>query len=84
MDDVTTAEARKNLADLLNRVAYLREPVQVTRRGKGVAVIMPVQDAGIAERLRQFLAQREVAAALDRLDENEAESWAQLKEELGL
>ena len=84
MDDVTTAEARKNLADLINRVAYRNERVTVTRRGKSVAAIVPVEEAGLAERLRQFLARRDVAAALDQLDKDEASDWADLKAELNL
>lgn len=84
MDDVTTAEARKNLADLLNKVAYAGERVVVTRRGREIAAIVPVDEVGLADRLRRFLASRDVARALEQLDRDEGASWAALKDELGL
>lgn len=84
MDDVTTAEARKNLADLLNRVAYAQERVTVTRRGRGIATIVPVEQVDLADRLRQFLARRDVARALDKLESEDTALWTELKDELGL
>ncbi len=84
MGDVTTAEARKNLADLLNRVAYAGERVTVTRRGREIAAIVPAEDAALSEKLRQFLAHDDVARALDQLSEGRAASWSDLKAELGL
>lgn len=84
MDEFTTAEARKNLADLLNRVAYARERVVVTRRGRELAALVPVDDASLSERLRGFLASREVVEALGQLEDDQAASWAELKRDLGL
>ncbi|MEQ9401934.1 MAG: type II toxin-antitoxin system Phd/YefM family antitoxin [Longimicrobiales bacterium] len=84
MDEFTTAEARKNLADLLNRVAYARERVVVTRRGRELAALVPVDDASLSERLRSFLASREVVEALGQLEDDQAASWAELKRDLGL
>lgn len=37
---VSTAEARANLGDVLNRVYYTKEPVVVQKKGKTVAVII--------------------------------------------
>ena len=84
MEDVTTAEARKNLADLLNRVAYAGERLVLTRGGRELAALVPVEDAGLVERLRHFLARREVSEALDGLAKEEAAPWEDLKKELGL
>lgn len=84
MDDISTAEARKNLADLINRAAYGGESVVVTRRGRELAAIVPASDATLADRLRGFLSRREVSRALDQLDSDEAAAWSELKRELGL
>lgn len=84
MDDVTTVEARKRLAELINRAAYGGESVLVTRRGQELAAIVPASDATLADRLRGFLSRRDVSRALDELDSDEAAAWQDLKRELGL
>ena len=80
--DVTTAEARKNLADLLNRVAYTQEHVVVTRRGREIAAIIPMEDLGLLRRLRTLLARQDVAAALDEVEQGSSFPWSELREEL--
>ena len=42
---VSVAQVKQHLADLLGRVAYGREQVMITRRGKLMAVLMPPQQA---------------------------------------
>ena len=42
---VSVAQAKQHLADLLGRVAYGREQVLITRRGKPMAILMPPQQA---------------------------------------
>ena len=54
MESVSTAEARKYLADLLNRAAYGKERFVVTRHGKELVAIVPAEDLELLERLRQF------------------------------
>jgi prevent-host-death family protein len=44
MCQVSIAEVRDNLADALNRVAYTGERIVLTRRGKGVAVLVSMED----------------------------------------
>lgn len=46
------AEAKQRFSDLLGRVAYGRERVMITRRGRPMAMLVPVEaephDAGLA------------------------------------
>lgn len=83
-DDVPTAEARRNLADLLNRVAYGKERVVVTRHGKEMAALVPVEDLDLLNRIRAFASRRDVQEALRELESGETVSWGELREELGL
>lgn len=82
MRDVTTAEARKNLADLLNRVAYTREHVLVTRRGREIAAIVPVEDFELLQRLRRARGSGDAEEALREWAAGASVSWADLREEL--
>ncbi|MDQ6833376.1 MAG: type II toxin-antitoxin system Phd/YefM family antitoxin [Chloroflexota bacterium] len=42
--DLSVAEAREQFSEAINRAAYGKERIFVTRRGKRLAVIVPVED----------------------------------------
>lgn len=84
MEDVSTRDARKNLAELLNRVAYGKERFVVTRHGKGLAALVPLSDVSLLERLRRLLARKEVKAAIENARTGTSLSWAELKADLKL
>jgi prevent-host-death family protein len=46
-------EARKEFADLVNRVAYTGERIALTRRGKVMAALVSAEDLELLERLRE-------------------------------
>lgn len=81
---VTVADARSGLAELLNRVAYGKERLVITRHGREIAAIVPVEDLQLANRLRRFVARKDVARALADVDAGKSASWEKLREELGL
>ena len=81
---VSVSDARSDLAELLNRVAYGKERIVITRHGRELAAIVPIEDLQLANRLRRFVARKDVARALAELDAGKAPSWEQLRQELGL
>ena len=81
---ITVADARSGLAELLNRVAYGKERLVITRHGREIAAIVPVEDLQLASRLRRFVARKDVARALADLDAGKSASWDKLRQELGL
>jgi prevent-host-death family protein len=44
--EVSVAEAKKHLSDLLGRVAYSGERITISKRGKPMAILIPVTEAG--------------------------------------
>ena len=44
MTKMTTVEARDHFSDLINRAAYGKERIILTRRGKALAAVVPVED----------------------------------------
>ena len=48
---VKAEEARNNFSDIVNRAAYGHERIIVTRRGKGVAAVVPMEDLKLIEQL---------------------------------
>ena len=49
--EVSVAEAKKHLSDLLGRVAYRGERITISKRGKPIAILVPVSDSTQEEHL---------------------------------
>lgn len=82
MTEITTVEARDKLAELVNRVAFGRERVTITRRGKALAVLVPVEDVEALEALEDRIDLREAKKAMAEPGDNIP--WEQIKKDLGL
>jgi prevent-host-death family protein len=41
---ISTAEARKKLAEIVNKVAYGKEPIVLTRRGEAIAALISMEE----------------------------------------
>lgn len=52
---VSAAEARDNLAEIINRVAYGAERVVLTRHGKAVVAMVPIEDLEALDRYQDYL-----------------------------
>ena len=79
---VTTAEARKNFADIVNNVAYGKDPVVLTRRGKELVALISMEDLRL---LRQLEEQQDISDAWKIKDEpGENIKLSDLKKELKL
>lgn len=83
MKQVTTAEARKHMAELLNRAAYGKERFVVTRHGKELVAIVPLEEVTLLDRLRSLLSRKDFEAALDEMEEARTRPWDEVKKELG-
>ncbi|WP_420821685.1 type II toxin-antitoxin system Phd/YefM family antitoxin [Pyxidicoccus trucidator] len=84
MAEVSITKARDELAELLNRAAYGKERVVLTRHGKRLVAIIPVEDLEMLEALDDRL---DSAAAEQALRDSEGQAripWEKVKEELGL
>jgi prevent-host-death family protein len=84
MDSMNATEARENLADVLNRVAYAKDRVRITRRGKDVAAVVPIEDLELIERLENEIDIREAEKALKEAREQGTVPLDVLRKELGL
>jgi prevent-host-death family protein len=49
--EVSVAEAKKHLSDLLGRVAYRGERITISKRGKPMAILVPATESGAQEHL---------------------------------
>jgi prevent-host-death family protein len=82
MTNISTAEARNDFADVINRASFGKERFVLTRRGKKLVAIVPFEDLNLLEALED---QMDVAAAKTALAESDERiSYQELRLKLGL
>ena len=55
MTTVTTAEARKKLAEIVNKVAYGKEPIVLTRRGEKIAALISMEELELLQLIEDHI-----------------------------
>jgi prevent-host-death family protein len=83
MTSLNSSEARQHFPDLINEAAYAKKRTIVTRRGKKVAAIVPIEDLEIIEAIENKIDLEEARVALKDIQSKGAISWEDLKIELG-
>jgi len=86
MTRISVGEARRNLADTVNRVAFADDRVILHRNGKDVVALVSLEDLRILESLED---RADIAAALaaERAAAERGEApipWDRVKADLGL
>ncbi len=84
MSTLSTVKARENFSDLVNRSAYGKERVVLTRRGKGVAAVVPIEDLNLLEAIEDRLDLEDIEEALADPENKRAIPWDKVKKDLGL
>ena len=80
---MSISEARRQLAELVNRAAYRRERIAHGRRGKKVAAIVSADDLELLEALEDTADLRAIAQALaDPENASAPIPWKQIEKEL--
>lgn len=79
--NMNVVEVRNKLADALNRVAYGNERIILERRGKGVAVLVSMEDLALLEHLED---EQDVRASRKAMKEKGSVPLADVKKRLGM
>jgi prevent-host-death family protein len=80
---MSISEARKQLAELVNRAAYRRERIALGRRGKKVAAIVSADDLELLEALENVADLRAIVQALaDPENKSAPKPWKRIEKEL--
>lgn len=82
MTEISTADARNEFADVINRASFGKERFILTRRGKKLVAIIPVEDLELLEQLEDGMDVEAAKAALAESDDRV--SYQDLRRELGL
>ncbi|MEA3470452.1 MAG: type II toxin-antitoxin system Phd/YefM family antitoxin [Thermodesulfobacteriota bacterium] len=81
---VRTVDARNNFGDIINRVAFGKERISLTRRNKPLVAIVPIEDMEILEEIERIKDIEDARAALKEAKEKGTISLDALRRELGL
>lgn len=84
MAQVNTVNARAQFSDIINRAAFGKERVTLTRRGKEIVAVVPIEDVMLLEALEDKIDLEEARAALADSKKKGTVSWDKIKKELGL
>lgn len=88
METISSKEARDNLSEILNQVAFKGERYILTRSGKNMAVLLSMEEWELVEKLLQKLEDEEDIRDADeahaRYEKGGGISIDKLREELGL
>lgn len=80
---LTTSEAKEDFAELINRVAHNKERIILVRRGKEVAVIVPIEDLLLLETSQNKSDLQDATDALQEARSTGMISLEELKAEIG-
>jgi prevent-host-death family protein len=84
MGQVNTVDARAQFSEIINRAAFGKERVTLTRRGKEIVAVVPIEDVKLLEALEDKVDLEEARAALAEAKKKGTVSWERIKKELGL
>ncbi|MCD4676044.1 MAG: type II toxin-antitoxin system Phd/YefM family antitoxin [Desulfobacula sp.] len=77
---ISTADARKNFADIVNKVAYGKESIVLTRRGQDVAALVSIDELELLQQIEDYIDIEDAKKALQEPGENISadEVWKKL------
>ena len=84
MTSMPITAAREDLSEVINRVAYGKERICLTRHGKDVVCVVSVEEARLLDLIEDRLDLSDALEALKELREQGSVSWDDLKAELGV
>jgi prevent-host-death family protein len=84
MGQVNTVNARAQFSEIINRAAFGKERVTLTRRGKEIVAVVPIEDVKLLEELEDRIDLDDARAALLESKKKGTVSWEKIKKELGI
>jgi len=77
---ISTADARKHFADIVNKVVYGKEPIVLTRRGQKVAALVSIEELELLQQIEDHIDIEDAMIALEDPAQNISaeEFWGQL------
>ena len=77
---ISTADARKDFANIVNKVAYGKESIVLTRRGQEIAALVSIEELELLQQIEDYIDIEDAKKALEGQENNipASEVWRQL------
>ncbi|AAY61630.1 prevent-host-death family protein [Rickettsia felis str. Pedreira] len=82
MSSITTASAREHFSEIVNRSSYGKERIVLSRRGKDLAAIIPMEDLKLIEMIENKLDIEEAKEAIKEAKQKGTISLEEFKKEI--
>ena len=82
MPKISTVNAREQFSEVINRAAYGKERVVLTRRGKELVGVVPIEDIRLLEALEDRIDQEDINDALADFALHGGVAWEGVKAEM--
>jgi prevent-host-death family protein len=84
MPPISTVEARNKFSNIINRVAFGKERLVLTRRGEELVALIPAEDVHLLEAIENQIDLEDAQAALKEAKKKGTIPIDALKKQLGL
>ena len=81
---LSVSKAREEFAEVVNQAYYAKARITVTKHGKGIAAIVPLEDLELLLQFEAHIDLDDARKALKEANEMGTVSWEELKDELDL
>jgi len=82
MSSITTASAREHFSEIINRSSYGKERIVLSRRGKDLAAIVPMEDLKLIEIIEDKLDLQDAENAIKEAKQKGTISLDEFKKEI--
>jgi prevent-host-death family protein len=83
MSILEATKAKDTFGDTLNRAAYGKERIILTRRGKPIAALVPLEDIELLDEMENAADADEVRLAREEAARGEVVAWEEVRAEFG-
>ena len=76
------AKARQNFSEIINQVAYAKERIVIERRGKELAVVIPIEDYRLLQEMEDRVDVEDAKVAIQFTKKHGTIPWAEVKKKV--
>ncbi|WP_342269925.1 type II toxin-antitoxin system Phd/YefM family antitoxin [Rickettsia endosymbiont of Orchestes rusci] len=82
MSSITTASAREHFSEIINRTSYGKERIVLSRRGKDLVAVVPLEDLKLIEIIEDQLDLKDAEEAIKETKQKGTISLDEFKKEI--
>jgi prevent-host-death family protein len=82
MNTINTVKAREHFSELINRTAFGKERIILSRRGKNLLALIPLEDLYLLQLAEDLIDTKDAAAAIKEYEKGDVVSLDEIEKRL--